>query len=103
MLNTRLIAHGPTNEVLTEENLQATYGGQLNIISKIQSFLYEQYVIIIKKIKILWQKFNDKILPSIIISIIYYIVWLFFFKFLPTVFKYLINIALNFKNSKMPI
>jgi manganese/zinc/iron transport system ATP- binding protein len=42
MLNTRLIAHGPTNEVLTEENLQATYGGQLNIISKIQSIIKEK-------------------------------------------------------------
>jgi manganese/zinc/iron transport system ATP- binding protein len=41
-LNTRLIAHGPTNEVLTEENLQATYGGQLNIISKIQSIIKEK-------------------------------------------------------------
>lgn len=42
MLNSRLIAHGPTNEVLTEENLQATYGGQLNIISKIQSIIKEK-------------------------------------------------------------
>ena len=42
MLNTRLIAHGPTNEVLTEENLQATYGGQLNIISKIRSIIKEK-------------------------------------------------------------
>jgi manganese/zinc/iron transport system ATP- binding protein len=42
MLNTRLIAHGPTSEVLTEENLQATYGGQLNIISKIQSIIKEK-------------------------------------------------------------
>ncbi len=42
MLNTRLIAYGPTDEVLTEENLQATYGGQLNIISKIQSIIKEK-------------------------------------------------------------
>jgi manganese/zinc/iron transport system ATP- binding protein len=36
LLNTRLVAHGPTKETLTTENLQATYGGQLNLLSKIQ-------------------------------------------------------------------
>lgn len=39
LLNTRLIAHGPTNEILTEENLQATYGGQLNLLSKMQNII----------------------------------------------------------------
>jgi len=31
MLNTRLIANGPIQQVLTSDNLQATYGGQLNL------------------------------------------------------------------------
>ncbi len=39
LLNTRLIAHGPTKEILTEENLQATYGGQLNLLSKMQNLI----------------------------------------------------------------
>lgn len=37
LLNTRLIAHGPIETTLTDENLQATYGGQLNLLTKIQT------------------------------------------------------------------
>ena len=39
LLNTRLIAHGPTKDILTEENLQATYGGQLNLLSKMRNII----------------------------------------------------------------
>lgn len=39
LMNTRLIAHGPTREVLTEENLQAAYGGQLNLLTKMQNLI----------------------------------------------------------------
>ncbi|MBI1837657.1 MAG: metal ABC transporter ATP-binding protein [Flavobacteriia bacterium] len=39
LLNTRLIAHGKTSETLTGENLQATYGGQLNLLTKIQTLI----------------------------------------------------------------
>jgi len=39
LLNTRLIAHGPTKDILTEENLQATYGGQLNLLSKMRNLI----------------------------------------------------------------
>lgn len=42
LLNTRLIAHGPTKEILTEENLQATYGGQLNLLTKMQNIIKDQ-------------------------------------------------------------
>lgn len=35
LLNTRLIAHGPTNEVFTEENIQKTYGSKLTILSSL--------------------------------------------------------------------
>ena len=32
MLNMRVVASGPTNEVFTAENLQATYGGKLSVL-----------------------------------------------------------------------
>lgn len=35
MLNTRLVAAGPTEEIFTTENLEKTYGGQLNILTSI--------------------------------------------------------------------
>lgn len=42
LLNTRLIASGPTDEVLTKENLSNAYGGQLTLLSKIQSIIKEK-------------------------------------------------------------
>lgn len=42
LLNTRMVAHGPTDEVLTEENLVATYGGQLNLFAKLQQTIREK-------------------------------------------------------------
>jgi manganese/zinc/iron transport system ATP- binding protein len=39
LLNTRLIAHGKTKEILTEVNLQATYGGQLNLLTKMRTII----------------------------------------------------------------
>jgi manganese/zinc/iron transport system ATP- binding protein len=42
LLNTRMVAHGPTEEVLTEENLIATYGGQLNLFAKLQQTIREK-------------------------------------------------------------
>ena len=42
LLNTRLIAHGPINEVLTSENLQSTYGGQLNLFAQLQQIIQEK-------------------------------------------------------------
>lgn len=35
LLNTRLVAHGPKAEVFNPENLQAAYGGQLEMLSKV--------------------------------------------------------------------
>lgn len=35
MLNTRLVAAGPTEEIFTEDNLEKTYGGQLTILNSI--------------------------------------------------------------------
>lgn len=42
LLNTRVIACGPTAEVLTQENLSNAYGGQLTLLSKIQSIIKEK-------------------------------------------------------------
>ena len=42
MLNTRLVAEGPIQDVLTSENLQSTYGGQLNLFSKLQQIIQEK-------------------------------------------------------------
>ena len=42
LLNTRLIAHGPTKEVMTNENIQATYGGQLDLLSKLQHLIKDK-------------------------------------------------------------
>jgi manganese/zinc/iron transport system ATP- binding protein len=42
MLNTRLVAHGPIKEVLTSDNLQATYGGQLNLFSQLQQMIQDK-------------------------------------------------------------
>ena len=35
MLNLRMVAYGPKEEVFTDENLQKTYGGQLNILTQV--------------------------------------------------------------------
>jgi len=35
LLNTRLVAAGPMEEVLTEENLKTAYGGKLNVLSRV--------------------------------------------------------------------
>jgi len=34
MLNMRVVAHGPTSEVFTQENLARTYGGRLTLLSE---------------------------------------------------------------------
>lgn len=40
MLNMRLVAYGPTEEVFTLENLQKTYGGRLNILTQVAEGLH---------------------------------------------------------------
>lgn len=34
MMNMRVVASGPTDEVFTDENLQKTYGGRLTVLSQ---------------------------------------------------------------------
>ena len=42
LLNTRLIASGPTQKVFTKELLQKTYGGKLNILSSVGDLLHNE-------------------------------------------------------------
>ncbi len=39
LLNTRLVASGPTEQVFTDENLKVTYGGKLTLLSEITKLL----------------------------------------------------------------
>ena len=34
LLNMRVVAHGPVDEVFTDENLKKTYGGRLTLLSE---------------------------------------------------------------------
>ena len=49
------------------------------------------------KLSEIWEKFKDKIIPALIISFVYYIIWLIFFKIIPVILKYLISVAQQFK------
>jgi len=42
MLNTRLIAAGPTDEVYSTQNIEKTYGGRLNILSEVVNLVEQQ-------------------------------------------------------------
>lgn len=42
LLNMRLVASGPTTQVLTDELLQKTYGGTLNILSQLGEIIEDQ-------------------------------------------------------------
>lgn len=42
MLNLRLVAYGPKDEVFTNENLQKTYGGRLNILTQVVELTKEK-------------------------------------------------------------
>jgi manganese/zinc/iron transport system ATP- binding protein len=42
LLNRRLIAFGPTQQVMTDDNLRATYGGRLSLLEKADANLRQQ-------------------------------------------------------------
>lgn len=42
LMNTRLVAAGPTSEVLTKENLQMAYGAQLTVLSRVADMVKEK-------------------------------------------------------------
>jgi manganese/zinc/iron transport system ATP- binding protein len=39
MLNTRLVAHGPTSTFFTQDNLQATYGGKMTLLADVTDLI----------------------------------------------------------------
>ncbi|MCC7203846.1 MAG: ATP-binding cassette domain-containing protein, partial [Phycisphaeraceae bacterium] len=44
LLNTRLVAHGPTAEVFTRQNLHETYGGRLSLLDEAAEAIGRQKV-----------------------------------------------------------
>ena len=44
LLNTRLIAVGPTNEVLTPQHLQDAYGGKLTLLQEVGELLQKENI-----------------------------------------------------------
>jgi manganese/zinc/iron transport system ATP- binding protein len=40
LINSRLIAAGPTDEVLTQDNLNKTYGGRLSLLNDLTEQMY---------------------------------------------------------------
>jgi manganese/zinc/iron transport system ATP- binding protein len=42
LLNTRLVASGPKEEIFNEEMLQEAYGGKLNVLSKVGELIKER-------------------------------------------------------------
>lgn len=74
-----------TNKKLNKKNNKDKY------------FFNEKYIKIKAKLSEIWEKFKDKIIPALIISFVYFIIWLIFFKLIPTILKYLITVAQQFK------
>ena len=66
-------------------------------ITKTKVYFKEKYIYIKAKLMYAWETFKDKILPAIIVSFIYYFIWVLFLKVIPAIFKYLINAAQQFK------
>ena len=72
-------------------------GKNKDFISEMTLYYNEQYLLITGKLTALWEKFKDKIVPALIMSFIYYVIWFTFLKLIPTILKYLINVAQQFK------
>jgi hypothetical protein len=84
-----------TQEKLNIENKKLNKNK--NFLSKINLYLNEKYIIIKSKLSEMWEKFKDKIIPALVISFVYYVIWFIFFKVIPPILKYLISIAQQFK------
>ena len=72
-------------------------GENSGVLSDTRMYFNEKFVNTKAKFSEIWEKFKDKIIPALIISFIYYIIWLIFFKLIPIILKYLINVAQQFK------
>ena len=77
------------------QDKQNTSGGDS---SSIQNKLNTYYTNGKIKLLSMWETFRDKIIPAVVISFIYYIVWYLSFVIIPQILKYCINMAMKFKN-----
>jgi hypothetical protein len=84
-----------TEKKLMSENKNAEKNN--NIFSQTKLYFNEKAVNIKAKLSEIWEKFKDKIIPALIISFVYYVIWLIFFKIIPVILKYLISVAQQFK------
>ena len=84
-----------TDEKLNKENKKLNKND--NFLSRTNLYFNETWLKIKAKLSEIWEKFKDKIIPALIISFVYYIIWLIFFKVIPTILKYLISVAQQFK------
>jgi hypothetical protein len=84
-----------TEEKLNIENKKLNKND--NFLSRTNLYFNEIWLKIKAKLSEIWEKFKDKIIPALIISFVYYIIWLIFFKVIPTILKYLISVAQQFK------
>lgn len=69
-----------------------------NFLSRTKLYFNEKTLKTKAKFSEMWEKFKDKIIPALVISFVYYIIWVIFLKIIPTILKYLMNVAQQFKN-----
>ena len=86
-----------TDEKLNKENKKLNKND--NFLSRTNLYFNETFLKIKAKLSEIWEKFKDKIIPALIISFVYFIIWLIFFKVIPPILKYLISVAQQFKQS----
>ena len=86
-----------TDEKLNKENKKLNKND--NFLSRTNLYFNETLLKIKAKLSEIWEKFKDKIIPALIISFVYFIIWLIFFKVIPPILKYLISVAQQFKQS----
>ena len=86
-----------TEEKLNIENKKLNKND--NFLSRTNLYFNETWLKIKAKLSEIWEKFKDKIIPALIISFVYFIIWLIFFKVIPPILKYLISVAQQFKQS----
>jgi hypothetical protein len=84
-----------TEKKLTSENKKLNSND--NFLSRTNLYFNEKAINTKAKFSEIWEKFKDKIIPALIISFVYYIIWLIFFKIIPVILKYLISVAQQFK------
>lgn len=84
-----------TEEKLNKENKKLNKND--NFLSRTNLYFNETFLKIKAKLSEIWEKFKDKIIPALIISFVYFIIWLIFFKVIPLILKYLISVAQQFK------